>query len=391
MDKNKANVPKMRFPGFTDPWEQRKLGDVVDFLDEQRKPLEAGTRESGSYPYYGASGIIDYVEDYIFDEELILLSEDGANIIDRNYRVCFLACGRYWVNNHAHVLKAKKNYSNGFICEALERLNYEKYNTGTAQPKLNQEVCRNINIMIPELDEQEKIFTVLNNLDKLITLHQRKLNHLQDKKKSLLQKMFPKNGQNFPEIRFPGFTYPWEEHKLGEILKKNTVKNSDLEFHSDSIISVAQMKQATNVRDSSDQYMTTYNKIRIGEIAFEGHANKEFPNGRFVLNDFRDGIVSHIYDVYSAVEKYDCEFMKKYINNQNVMRRILINATSNARMMNSLNLKELLKQQLLLPCIEEQQKIGQFFKNLDNLITLHQRKLNHLQEQKKALLQQMFI
>ncbi len=84
------------------------MEDVVDFLGEQRKPLEAGTRESGSYPYYGASGIIDYVKDYIFDEELILLSKDGANIIDRNYRVCFLACGRYWVNNHAHVLKAKK-------------------------------------------------------------------------------------------------------------------------------------------------------------------------------------------------------------------------------------------------------------------------------------------
>lgn len=150
------------------------MGEIVDFLDEQRKPLESGKRESGPYPYYGASGIIDYVKDYIFYEELILLSEDGANIIDRNYRVCFLAQGKYWVNNHAHVLKAKKNYSNGFICESLERLNYDKYNTGTAQPKLNQEVCRNINIWVPKLDEQKKIFAVLNDHDNLITLHQRK-------------------------------------------------------------------------------------------------------------------------------------------------------------------------------------------------------------------------
>lgn len=188
--KNGELIPELRFPEFTAPWEQRKLGEIVDFLDEQRKPLESGKRESGPYPYYGASGIIDYVKDYIFYEELILLSEDGANIIDRNYRVCFLAQGKYWVNNHAHVLKAKKNYSNGFICESLERLNYDKYNTGTAQPKLNQEVCRNINIWVPKLDEQKKIFAVLNDHDNLITLHQRKLDHLKEQKKALLQQMF---------------------------------------------------------------------------------------------------------------------------------------------------------------------------------------------------------
>lgn len=182
--------PKRRFAGFTGAWEQRKLSDVVIFLDEQRKPLESGLRESGPYPYYGASGIIDYVKDYLFDEELILLSEDGANIIDRNYRVCFMARGRYWVNNHAHVLKSKDDYCNGFICESLERLDYVQYNTGTAQPKLNQEVCRNINILVPKLEEQERISTFLEGLDYLITLHQRKLEKLQNIKKAYLNEMF---------------------------------------------------------------------------------------------------------------------------------------------------------------------------------------------------------
>ena len=182
--------PKLRFAGFTDDWEQRKLGEIVEFLDEQRKPLESGTRESGEYPYYGASGIIDYVKDYLFNEELILLSEDGANIVDRNYRVCFLASGKYWVNNHAHVLKSKDNYCNGFICEALERLDYAQYNTGTAQPKLNQQVCRNIIIMVPNLEEQQRISSYLVNLDKLITLHQRKLEKLQNIKKAYLNEMF---------------------------------------------------------------------------------------------------------------------------------------------------------------------------------------------------------
>lgn len=181
--------PKRRFVGFTEEWEQRKLGEVVDFLDGDRRPLESGERESGIYPYYGASGIIDYVKDYIFDEELILLSEDGANIVDRNYRVCFLASGKYWVNNHAHVMKAKKNYCNNFICESLEYLEYDQYNTGTAQPKLNQEVCRNIQFRVPSLEEQVKIGTFMFNFDNLITLHQQKLEKLQNIKKAFLNEM----------------------------------------------------------------------------------------------------------------------------------------------------------------------------------------------------------
>ena len=137
-------------------WEEKRLEETVEFLDGKRKPLEKGERQAGQYPYYGASGIIDYVKDYIFDEELILLSEDGANIVDRNYRVCFLARGKYWVNNHAHVLKALDENNNYFICEQLESLNYIKYNTGTAQPKLNQEVCRNIKLKCLRLKNNEK-------------------------------------------------------------------------------------------------------------------------------------------------------------------------------------------------------------------------------------------
>ena len=184
------NVPQVRFAGFTDAWEQRELEDIVDFLDTLRQPLEEGKREKGDYPYYGASGIVDYVADYIFDEELVLLSEDGANITDRNYPVCFIASGKYWVNNHAHVLRAKEHYDNYFIVNAMERKDYSQYNTGMAMPKLNQEVCRKIPVECPEFDEQRLIGAAFSTLDHLITLHQRKLETLQKMKKSLLQKMF---------------------------------------------------------------------------------------------------------------------------------------------------------------------------------------------------------
>lgn len=171
-------------------WEKKKLEDVVEFLDGQRKPLEAGQRVSGKYPYYGASGIIDYVENYIFDEELILLSEDGANILDRNYRVCFLAKGKYWVNNHAHVLRAMDGNVNGFICEQLESFDYRKYNSGGAQPKLNQATCRAIIMNIPCLEEQQKIADCLSSLDEVIEKQKATLAAWEELKKGLLQQMF---------------------------------------------------------------------------------------------------------------------------------------------------------------------------------------------------------
>ena len=171
-------------------WKEKKLEDVVEFLDGQRKPLEAGQRVSGKYPYYGASGIIDYVENYIFDEELILLSEDGANILDRNYRVCFLAKGKYWVNNHAHVLKAMDGNVNGFICEQLESFDYRKYNSGGAQPKLNQATCRSIIMNIPCLEEQQKIADCLSSLDEVIEKQKATLAAWKELKKGLLQQMF---------------------------------------------------------------------------------------------------------------------------------------------------------------------------------------------------------
>ncbi|WP_270649617.1 restriction endonuclease subunit S [Megamonas funiformis] len=180
-DKNGNNYPN---------WEKKKLEDIAIFLDNKRKPLEQSERIHGKYPYYGASGIIDYINDYIFDEELVLLSEDGANIIDRNYPICFIATGKYWVNNHAHVLKVKSQYVNKFICESLEQLNYTKYNTGTAQPKLNQDVCRKIILSIPCLEEQTKIANFLSTFDRKLENQKAQLEHWKQIKKGLLQQMF---------------------------------------------------------------------------------------------------------------------------------------------------------------------------------------------------------
>jgi len=158
-----SNVPKLRFKEFSGEWEEKKLDNLAKFYNSKRIPLTESDREKGIYPYYGASGIIDYVKDYIFDGEYILLGEDGANIVLRNSRLVFLAKGKFWLNNHAHIFQAKE--SNSFLCEVLERINYTKYNTGTAQPKLNAEVVKNIKVILPSKPEQEKIATFLTSVD----------------------------------------------------------------------------------------------------------------------------------------------------------------------------------------------------------------------------------
>lgn len=185
--KRGESVPKIRVKGFTDPWKQRKLGECVEFLDTMRKPLKESEREKGIYPYYGASGIVDYISNYIFDEELVLLSEDGANITDRNYPVCFLASGKYWVNNHAHVLRVYTENENNFICNSLERMDFTKYNSGMAMPKLNKDVCNNIPLFCPIYEEQKQIGDYFRTFDNLITLHQRKLEEEKKKKKAMQQ------------------------------------------------------------------------------------------------------------------------------------------------------------------------------------------------------------
>ena len=183
------NVPKLRFKEFSNDWKDEKLEDVVDFLDDRRKPIKDSDRNNikGIYPYYGASGIIDYINDYIFDEELLLLGEDGANILSRSTQLVFKATGKYWVNNHVHVLRPKENYNIDFLESCLENINYEPYNTGTAQPKLNQEVCRKINIKTPSLKEQVKIGKTLSLLDKKIELQTKKIEILKLFKKGLLK------------------------------------------------------------------------------------------------------------------------------------------------------------------------------------------------------------
>ena len=147
--------------------EWKTLGTFADNFDSLRKPITSGLRETGNIPYYGASGIVDYVKDYIFDDDLLLISEDGANLIARNTPIAFSISGKTWVNNHAHVLKFKNHTEQKFVEYYLNNINLTPYISGAAQPKLNKKNLESIRIPNPSLKEKERIVTILDKFDTL--------------------------------------------------------------------------------------------------------------------------------------------------------------------------------------------------------------------------------
>ncbi len=187
--KNGEKNPEIRFEGFTDDWEQRKVQGVADRFDNLRIPVAANLRVHGTTPYYGANGIQDYVEGFTHDGEFVLVAEDGANDL-KNYPVKCVN-GRIWVNNHAHVLQGKAGIAdNSFLAFAISQSDIESLLVGGGRAKLNAETLMSIEFRLPCLQEQYRIGEYLTQLNHLITLHQRKCEKLKELKKFMLQNMF---------------------------------------------------------------------------------------------------------------------------------------------------------------------------------------------------------
>ena len=176
-------------------WEEKKLPDISENLDSMRKPVTKKDRTEGIYPYYGASGIVDYVDGYIFDEDLLCISEDGANLLMRTYPIAFPISGKVWVNNHAHVLRFKCMATQKFVEYYFAGIKLDEYITGAAQPKLTQKALNNIVINIPDsVDEQQRIVSRLD----AVSAHIRELEEVLQKtiaecdalKQALLRKVF---------------------------------------------------------------------------------------------------------------------------------------------------------------------------------------------------------
>ena len=188
------NIPNIRFEGFTDDWEWRKLGEISECLDNMRVPINAEEREKipGNIPYYGAGNIQGYIDKYLFDEELVLLLEDGDAFDDyKTKSIAQYVTGKCWINNHAHVLRPKGD--GYFLFCSLEHKDIRSATqlAGASRKKLVQSSMLNITITVPTEDEQKQVGSLFRKIDNLITLHQRKCDELKEVKKYMLQNMFP--------------------------------------------------------------------------------------------------------------------------------------------------------------------------------------------------------
>jgi len=175
-------------------WEKKKVSEISENLDSKRIPITKNVRKTGQYPYYGASGIVDYVEDYIFDGKFLLVSEDGANLLARTYPIAFIAEGKFWVNNHAHILSFKDEITMKFVELFFSNLDISPYVTGMAQPKFNQASLNNIEVPLPPLPEQKRIVKELDTLSEKVRqlqeIYTKQIANCDELKQSLLQKAF---------------------------------------------------------------------------------------------------------------------------------------------------------------------------------------------------------
>ena len=198
-----------------------------------------------------------------------------------------------------------------------------------------------------------------------------------------------KKNNKKPKLRFSGYTDDWEQRKFSDLYAPLVERNSDL-LPYNKTLSVATMTYKTDGNGAADSSLANYKRLRTGDIAFEGHTSKSFRYGRFVLNDVGDGIMSPRFSALRPLAQIPTNFWKYYIHYEPIMRKILVASTKAGTMMNELVIDEFLKSSVLVPSIEEQTRIGSILKNIDNLITLHQRKLEKLQNMKKSCLQKMF-
>ena len=403
----KALVPQIRFAGFTDPWEQRKLGDVARRVTRKNENRDSDLPLTISAQY----GLVD--QRTFFNNQVASKDMSGYFLLHK---------GEFAYNKSTSTdspwgaIKRLEKYDMGcvstlYICFELLSGDpdflvtyYETDRWYKAVQLIAAEGARNhgllniapddffeTQICIPKrIDEQRQIGAFFDRLDSLITLHQRKYDKLCVLKKSMLDKMFPKGGSLYPEIRFAGFTDPWEQRKLGELYKEVSEKN-DLTYGRDRIISVAHMYFNPVVYVTEDDYLKTYNVMRLGDIAFEGNRSKNFAHGRLVENTIGDGIVSHVFKVFRPIQPFDLMYWKYSINNEKAMKDVLTRSTKASTMMHELVAKDFLNEEIAVPSLEEQRQIGAFFDRLDSLITLHQRKLELLRNIKKSMLDKMFV
>lgn len=389
MSNKKKLIPELRFPEFKKEgeWKIRTIDELCDILNNIRKPITSIERIKGSYPYYGASGIIDFVDDYLFDEKLLLIGEDGAKW-GAYENTAFLVEGKYWVNNHAHVLKPK--LINEKLLESyLVKLNLSPYITGAAPPKLTLGKLKEIPVPFPENDkEQKKIASCLSSLDDVISAQTQKLDLLKEHKKGLMQNLFPQEGEKVPKYRFKEFEKDgdWVKTQLG---------------HSATFINGRAYKQEELLESGK------YRVLRVGNFFTNNNwyysdlqleENKYCDDGdllyawsaSFGPRIWRGEKVIYHYHIWKVVpaKSISKDFLFVMLDNETLRMK---NQNANGFALLHITKGTIENWECSIPKSKsEQQKIASCLSSLDALITAQEEKVEQLKIHKKGLMQGLF-
>ena len=396
MENNKT--PSIRFKGFTDPWEQRKLGDVVQITMGQSPDGSTYSDEPSDYILVQGNADLQngWVCPRIWTTQITKKADAGDLIMSVRAPAGAMGKTAYNAVIGRGVAAIK---GNEFIYQLLVKMDADGFwktlSCGSTFESLNSDNIKNAEVKIPTTAEQIKIGDYFQQFDNLITLHQRKYNKLLNVKKSMLEKMFPKNGSNIPEIRFKGFTDPWEQRKLCDVVKEITRNDPESEAPimmitaNNGFIEQSERYAFNNAGESLKKYIL----LKKGELAYNHGASKLRPYGScFALTTAENARIPFVYHCFSA-ENQNAEFMSIELNGAEIENQLRKIVSSGARMDGLLNISfdEYTSVSVLLPGIEEQDCIADFFRQLDNLITLHQRELEKLQNIKKSMLEKMFV
>lgn len=386
-----SKKPRLRFKGFTDEWEQRKVSNMFKVT---RGYVLAATLtsvdQSAEFPYPVFSsqtkdnGLMGYYKDYLY-EDAITWTTDGANAGTVNFRT-----GKFYCTNVCGVLLSNDVKASYAIAEALNRV-AKRYVSYVGNPKLMNNVMSNIEIYISiAQSEQEKISQLFITLDNLITLHQRKYDKLLNVKKALLDKMFPKNQEKTPKIRFKGFFDAWEQRKVGEISRSYS-GGTPIVSNKNYYIGDIPFIRSGEINSENTEFF-------INELALQNSSAKMIDKGDIlyalygatsgeVARSKLKGAINQAILAIKPISGYDYEFIAQWLR---VRKNFIVDKYLQGGQGNLSG--EIIKGlQILLPNLIEQQLVGCLFNNLDNLITLHQRKCEKLKNIKKALLDKMFV
>ena len=389
-DSVKKKVPELRFKGFTDEWEERKFADFIDVKSgKDYKHLN-----SGSIPVYGTGGYMLSVDRALSDIDAIGIGRKGT--IDKPY----LLKAPFWTVDTLFYAVPKQNIDLQFSLSIFKKINWKKFDESTGVPSLSKTVINSVSFSVPSYEEQQKIGSLFKQLDDTIALHQHKLDLLKEQKKGYLQKMFPKNGAKVPELRFAGFADDWELHKLGELSQKISVgiatssskhfssqdqgvpfiKNQDIK---ENRINTKNLEYISKEFDNKNKNK----RVRQGDIIT---ARTGYPGLSAVVPKELEGAQTFTTLITRPIsEMILSEYISIFINSPYGMKQISgMEAGGAQKNVNAGILQNLL---IPLPSLDEQKQISNFVLKLDNTITLHQRKLDLLKEQKKGFLQKMFV